>query len=313
MTTQLSTEVTITGAMLKPLEVDKGFNKTNVDTLLNELQKQLDAANVDTGTKKGLDSIRSTANNIRRSKKFFTDHASKLTADLKEEIKEITSVSDYAVTRLEEIREEYRKPLTEHEEAEKLRQNKLANAIAEITEIGVKKHSTPEEAKQALEALEGVYKPNTYEEREKDAEHAYLKAKNDLQAQVAHLEAVAEQQAEIKRMQEAAAEAKAAAEKELAEAARIKAEAEALAAANAPKQEAAPQPAQAAEAPAEPVAAAQQPAAKQTMQTGGRTSGKNTMQTVANDIAKLGVPMGMAMKLANAIAAGEISHVKLVA
>lgn len=86
-------------------------------------------------TKQGRDEIKSIAHKISRCKTFIDDMGKSFTEDLKKKTKEVDSIRKEARDFLDNLKEEYRKPLTDLEEKEEARIDGHKKRIAIIENL----------------------------------------------------------------------------------------------------------------------------------------------------------------------------------
>lgn len=150
-----SAELAVVSAVTTIVAVDffkAGGSKEILAQLKDEVRKQ--AASLDISTETGRKAIASLAYKVARSKTALDEQGEKLGEDLRKAKEAIDAERRYVRTELDGLKDEVRKPLTEWENAEKMRiaghEGALA-AIAESPEFGLTESSA--ELRNRLEFL----------------------------------------------------------------------------------------------------------------------------------------------------------------
>ncbi|KAB7952832.1 hypothetical protein GCK92_02970 [Klebsiella pneumoniae] len=227
-------------------------NNDQLDPLIEAIEKEARSLVPDVTTKKGRDAIASMAHKVARSKTYIDNAGKDLVAELKALPKQIDESRRVARERLDALKDEVRRPLTEWEaEQERIKAEEAMNALhAEALEMNIKfdqelaaKFETDHEMallmndafdrEQAEKKAEAERQRIAHEEEIKRLAAAAAAREVEQRAQrereeAAHREAVLKAQAEQAERDRIAAEQKAEADKKAAvEAERRKAQEEA--------------------------------------------------------------------------------------
>jgi hypothetical protein len=203
------------------------------DPIIQAIKNEVAKFTPDISTKAGREEIKSMAYKIARTKTTLDDLGSKLTEDMKRQVKVVDSSRKKIWDELETLQKDTRKPLTDWENIEK---DRVANheknilAIAELGKItvqGVKIGLVTMKAN--LETLETMSIGDSWQEFKDRAIREHALAVQSLEREISDRERYEAEQAELKRLREesAARELKDREEriaKEAAEKARIDAE-----------------------------------------------------------------------------------------
>jgi len=127
MTTELITQEVLTPAL---------FEGDKVDIVLADIKKRADLFVPDLTTKYGRKDIASFAMKIAKCKTGIDGIGKDLVSGAKAEIKLIDNKRKLVRDTLDELKEEVRRPLTEYEDAEKARVERLSNGVTSIKETG---------------------------------------------------------------------------------------------------------------------------------------------------------------------------------
>jgi hypothetical protein len=181
------------------------FKSKYMDGLLKALEKEATAEIPDVTTPKGRDAIKSIAYKVARSKTKIDNIGKDYVAGIKQEASEVDVVRKQARDFLDDLKAKVRQPLTDWEDAEEARVEKLqdrVNAIKDLGEVqtddGV--YLTVETLNINLEKLRAIKITKTFQEYQEEANNA----KNA--AMVAVIEAIPKQEerereAEAQRLQ----------------------------------------------------------------------------------------------------------------
>lgn len=114
--------------------------KEQLDPLLEKIEKEARSLVPDLTTKKGRDAIASMAHKVARSKTYIDNAGKDLVAELKALPKQIDESRRIVRERLDALKDEVRKPLTEWEaEQERIKAEEAMNALhAEALEMNIK-------------------------------------------------------------------------------------------------------------------------------------------------------------------------------
>lgn len=122
-----------------PLQI---FTESEMDKILDEIKKKTDELKPDLTTDKSRKEISSMAYKVSRSKKALEKLSSELTEDWKIKTKAVVDVRIKMSARLDALRDEVRKPLTDYENAEKEKIAAFQKTIDNIEEEGSKALAT---------------------------------------------------------------------------------------------------------------------------------------------------------------------------
>lgn len=115
-------------------------NNDQLDPLIEAIEKEARSLVPDVTTKKGRDAIASMAHKVARSKTYIDNAGKDLVAELKALPKQIDESRRVARERLDALKDEVRRPLTEWEaEQERIKAEEAMNALhAEALEMNIK-------------------------------------------------------------------------------------------------------------------------------------------------------------------------------
>ena len=204
--------------------------KEQLDPIIEQIEKEARSLVPDVSTRKGRDAIASMAHKVARSKTYIDNAGKDLVAELKALPKQIDESRRVVRERLDALKDEVRRPLTEWEaEQERLKAEEAMNAMhVEALEMNAKfdqELAARFEADHELALLENYKFDREREEQRRQAEQAQRERDEQLQreaAEKAQREAEARHRAEIEAAARREAEVKARAE--AAERQRIEAE-----------------------------------------------------------------------------------------
>lgn len=114
--------------------------KEQLDPIIEEIEKEARSLVPDVSTRKGRDAIASMAHKVARSKTYIDNAGKDLVAELKALQKQIDESRRIVRERLEALKDEVRRPLTEWEaEQERIKAEEAMNALhAEALEMNIK-------------------------------------------------------------------------------------------------------------------------------------------------------------------------------
>ncbi|MBU8540849.1 coiled-coil domain-containing protein [Falsiroseomonas tokyonensis] len=134
-------------------------------TLVEKLEAEARAVPVDISTAKGRDEVKSLAYKIARSKTALDDMGKKLNEDARARINAVDADRRLVRDRLDALKDEVRKPLTEWEDAEKARVKGHEDALAEIAALGRREGPiTVEEAQARISAAKTTHADRDWRE-----------------------------------------------------------------------------------------------------------------------------------------------------
>ena len=204
--------------------------KEQLDPIIEAIEKEARSLVPDVSTRKGRDAIASMAHKVARSKTYIDNAGKDLVAELKALPKQIDESRRIVRERLEALKDEVRRPLTEWEaEQERIKAEEAMNALhAEALEINIKfdqELAAKFEADHEMALLMNKDIDRDREEQRRLAEQAQREHEERIKreaAEQARRDAEAKHKAEIEAAARREAEEKARAE--LAERQRIEAE-----------------------------------------------------------------------------------------
>ncbi|MDP9766977.1 hypothetical protein FJP64_14090 [Kosakonia cowanii] len=204
--------------------------KEQLDPIIEQIEKEARSLVPDVSTRKGRDAIASMAHKVARSKTYIDNAGKDLVAELKALPKQIDESRRVVRERLDALKDEVRRPLTEWEaEQERLKAEEAMNAMhVEALEMNARfdqELAARFEADHELALLENYKFDREREEQRRQAEQAQRERDEKRQreaAEKAQREAEARHRAEIEAAARREAEVKARAE--AAERQRIEAE-----------------------------------------------------------------------------------------
>lgn len=201
--------------------------ENGLEPYLQIIKAEIDAFVPDTSTRKGREAIASIAYKVARSKTALDNAGKDLVAELKEVPKKIDAERKRMRDLLDVWQAEVRKPLTEWEEAEKARVDRIQAQVSRLADTDVTEMSAAD-IKVSINNLEAHAIDARYEEFEAEAHRVKAASLATLRDALAKREQYEAEQAELERLR---AEAAAREQKEREERiAREAAEAERLAA-----------------------------------------------------------------------------------
>jgi colicin import membrane protein len=209
---------------LTPLQL---FAPGALNPILERIKAEVRAIETDISTEAGRKAIASTAYKIARSKTFIDGQRKALLGDRKKEIAAIDAEGKRVWEELESLQEEFRKPLTDWEQARDEKAAECERRITNMQSVSVAMFISLESVERAQEDLDGWFDHN-FEDFTKKAAQAHDRSAGYLANERLRLKREADEAAERERTR-IAAEEKARVEREakIAEDARLKAEAEA--------------------------------------------------------------------------------------
>ncbi|MEI9549955.1 IgA-specific serine endopeptidase autotransporter precursor [Enterobacter kobei] len=300
--------------------------KEQLDPIIEAIEKEARSLVPDVSTRKGRDAIASMAHKVARSKTYIDNAGKDLVAELKALPKQIDESRRIVRERLDALKDEVRKPLTEWEaEQERIKAEEAMNALhAEALEMNIKfdqELAAKFEADHEMALLMNKDFDRDREEQRRQAEQAQherderLKqeaaeqARRDAEAKhKAEIEAAARREAEEKARAEAAerqrieTEQRAAREKKEAEE-RARREKEEAVAAERRRLE---------EAEAARLAEEQRKAEEEARRAADKEHRRTVNRRVIADLIAQGIPEEFAQKALLAIAGGKVqdAHIK---
>jgi hypothetical protein len=186
---------------LKPQDV---FTGSGADAIIDRIEKEARAALIDISTDEGRKECASVAYRIARSKTFLDDMGKTLVAEWKTKSAKVDAERRKIRDRLDALKDEIRKPLTDLEDAEKNRVSDHEARIAAMSEIAVipdPQLATAAEIQGRLKALADAMQRD-WEEFGKRATEIADAARSSLQNQLATRQKHDADQAELARLRD---------------------------------------------------------------------------------------------------------------
>lgn len=300
--------------------------KEQLDPIIEVIEKEARSLVPDVSTRKGRDAIASMAHKVARSKTYIDNAGKDLVAELKALPKQIDESRRIVRERLDALKDEVRRPLTEWEaEQERIKAEEAMNAMhAEALEMNIRfdqelaakfeadhemallmnkdfdrdREEQRRQAEQAQREHEERIKREAAEQARRDAE---AKHKAEIEA-AARREAEEKARAELAERQRVEAEQRAAREKQEAEE-RARREKEEAVAAERRRQE---------EAEAARLAEEQRKAEEEARRAADKEHRRTVNRRVIADLIAQGIPEEFAQKAMLAIAGGKVqdAHIK---
>ncbi|MDS0026994.1 hypothetical protein AAHD56_21765 [Enterobacter kobei] len=300
--------------------------KEQLDPIIEAIEKEARSLVPDVSTRKGRDAIASMAHKVARSKTYIDNAGKDLVAELKALPKQIDESRRIVRERLDALKDEVRRPLTEWEaEQERIKAEEAMNAMhAEALEMNIRfdqELAAKFEADHEMALLMNKDFDRDREEQRRQAEQAQRERDERLKqeaAEQARRDAEAKHKAEIEAAARREAEEKARAE--LAERQRVEAEQraarekqEAEARAEREKEEAvAAERRRLEEAEAARLAEEQRKAEEEARRAADKEHRRTVNRRVYADLIAQGIPEEYAQKAVLAIAGGKVqdAHIK---
>ena len=300
--------------------------KEQIDPIIEAIEKEARSLVPDVSTRKGRDAIASMAHKVARSKTYIDNAGKDLVAELKALPKQIDESRHIVRERLEALKDEVRRPLTEWEaEQERIKAEEAMNSLhAEALEMNIKfdqELAAKFEADHEMALLMNKDFDRDREEQRRQAEQAQREHEERIKreaAEQARRDAEAKHKAEIEAAARREAEEKARAE--LAERQRIETEQraerekqEAEARAEREKEEAvAAERRRQEEAEAARLAEEQRKAEEEARRAADKEHRRTVNRRVIADLIAQGIPEEFAQKAMLAIAGGKVqdAHIK---
>lgn len=186
-------------------------DKTKFEELLKGIRAEIDAHKPDVSTPKGRKEIASLAYKVTRTKTAIDDAGKELNAAKRKEIDVVDAERRAIRTKLDELADEIRKPLTEWEEAEKARTEKAAEILNTINTTPWVAHVS-ESIREAIAVIEATeIDPEIFRD---DLSDAVLAKQERLDALKDYLAAAVKHEADRAELQRLRDEAEARAEEE---------------------------------------------------------------------------------------------------
>lgn len=176
-----------------------------LDPFLAKIREEIDGFVPDVSTRKGRDAIASIAYKVARSKTALDNVGKELVAELKEIPKKIDAERKRMRDLLESWQDEVRRPLTEWEEAEKARVERIQGQVARLADTDVSTMSAAD-IKDSISNLEAHVIDAQYEEFEAEAHRVKAASLATLREALAAREKYEAEQAELAELRRKQAE-----------------------------------------------------------------------------------------------------------
>jgi vacuolar-type H+-ATPase subunit I/STV1 len=183
---------------INPIEV---FSNNGLDSIIDKIEAEVKSVVTDPTTPKGRDEIKSLAYKVARSKTVIDDMGKALTEDWKKKSAAVDAERKRARERLDEIKEEVRKPLTEYENIEKQRVESLKTRLNDIDALIQSGWANQEELSERLNSAKSI----SVDGWQEFTDQAMLKKKQAVSFFEAELEKLVkynEQQVELEKLRE---------------------------------------------------------------------------------------------------------------
>lgn len=213
----------------KGTSLEKIFKSENAFAhLIDKIERKAreDAKKLDPTTKKGRDALVSLAYEVSKEKSALDKEGKALTEKQREEIALVNASRKIAEDRLSALRDEVRKPVTDWEQAEAARKERIEAAMKAFATDRVGPMDTPDDIQSIIDQIEEIDIDDTWGEYEEPAAgarlHAIAKYKRDHAESVKRLADLAELE-ELRAFRAAQARKEEAAEAERIERERLEA------------------------------------------------------------------------------------------
>jgi hypothetical protein len=171
-----------------------------LDPILAGIRKEIEAFVPDTSTRKGREAIASFVAKVARSKTYLDGMGKELVDRLKEQPKLVDAERKRIRDTLDAWRDEVRKPLTEYEESEKARVNKIQSKIHFLRLAASKEYEGSRTVEIAINEINGFQVDSSFAEFEQEALAARDLAYDALLKSLDMHKRVEEQQAELQKL-----------------------------------------------------------------------------------------------------------------
>ena len=158
MTTEL-TLITEGGTDIVAMFKDGG---AQIDPILARIEAEVRSHAPDLTTDKGRKAIASLAYKVSQSKTALDNAGKSMTEAQKKEIAAVDAARKKIRDRLDMLRDEARKPLTDWEAAEDARAERIKATLSDLRNHGMTGYETPEEIKAAADAIKSIVVGNDF-------------------------------------------------------------------------------------------------------------------------------------------------------
>ncbi|QLX06715.1 hypothetical protein HV201_20300 [Citrobacter freundii] len=186
-------------------------NNDQLDPIIEKIEKEARSLVPDVSTKKGRDAIASMAHKVARSKTYIDNAGKDLVAELKALPKQIDESRRIVRERLDALKDEVRKPLTDWENAESARKDALQQRLADLRSLadvidGVGNYLPSVEIQQRIESAKAVALDESWQEAAAEAGVAKDAAIQQLEAALIVAKQREHEAAELERLRKEAEE-----------------------------------------------------------------------------------------------------------
>jgi len=133
-----------------------------IDPILARIEAEVRSHAPNLTTDKGRKAIASLAYKVSQSKTALDNAGKKLTEDQKQAIAAVDAARKKIRDRLDALRDEARKPLTDWEAAEEARAERIKQTLANLRNHGMTGYETPDEIKAAADAIKAIVVGNDF-------------------------------------------------------------------------------------------------------------------------------------------------------
>ncbi|TKU48092.1 hypothetical protein [Citrobacter sp. wls714] len=185
--------------------------KEQLDPIIEAIEKEARSLVPDVSTRKGRDAIASMAHKVARSKTYIDNAGKDLVAELKALPKQIDESRRIVRERLDALKDEVRKPLTDWENAESARKDALQQRLADLRSLadvidGVGNYLPSVEIQQRIESAKAVALDESWQEAAAEAGVAKDAAIQQLEAALIVAKQREHEAAELERLRKEAEE-----------------------------------------------------------------------------------------------------------
>lgn len=189
--------------VVEELNLPALFAGDGMEALLARIENEVRSHVPDVSTAKGRKEIASLAHKVARSKTALDDAGKNLVADLKDRVRVVDQHRKAIRDRLDELKEEARRPLTEFEKAEQAR---IATHRSAIASLYIETPTTSAGCREAIADLESVVIGEHWEEFANEAAAVRDDQLRKLRGLLAEIQRREVEQEELARLRKEAAE-----------------------------------------------------------------------------------------------------------
>lgn len=185
--------------------------KEQLDPIIEVIEKEARSLVPDVSTRKGRDAIASMAHKVARSKTYIDNAGKDLVAELKALPKQIDESRRIVRERLDALKDEVRKPLTDWENAESARKDALQQRLADLRSLadvidGMGSYLPSAEIQQRIESAKAVALDDSWQEAAAEAGMAKDDTIQQLEAALTVAKQREHESAELERLRKEAEE-----------------------------------------------------------------------------------------------------------